>query len=266
MNAIHLLLLTLLYIFLHSDLGFFSLFDLDESSDEDIWSSPLATHKKVKLSPIEELRLFIGRVKKSQSEEELLITREKSFISQVLRRYKNPRFDLGCNLCVAFRSSGTYELGADAGGPTTEFFYNLMKELQSGGFNGIKFLEGEIGHLTPKLDYDLLSSSVFEIVGKMILHSVLNNCRGLAGLSPAVISYILSGSRDTVLEYLTVDDVPDPCLCNNLKEVCFKRFVSIKVLSNRVRLFHLLSCKVPRRFQDFASSKVIQQADICKVL
>jgi hypothetical protein len=100
-------------------------------------------------------------------------------------------------------------------------FNELMKELQTGGYKGIRFFEGEKGHLTPMYDYDLLSSGIFQIVGKMILHSVLNGCRGLAGLSSAVTSYILSGSRDTILEFLMVKDIPDLCLRENLREVLY---------------------------------------------
>ena len=76
-----------------------------------------------------------------------------------------------------------------------------------------------MGHLTPSFDYDLVSSCLFVMVGKMILHSILHECRGLPGISSAVVSYILSGSRDTALEHLDVRDIPDPCLRDNLTKV-----------------------------------------------
>lgn len=92
-----------------------------------------------------------------------------------------------------------------------------MQDLLRGSFNGIKLFQGEAGHLVPSVDYDLVSSCFFGIVGKMIVHSFLHQCRGLAGLSPAVISYIIGGTRD--LEHVFVDDVPDPCLREILNEV-----------------------------------------------
>ena len=94
-----------------------------------------------------------------------------------------------------------------------------MQDLLRGSFNGIKLFQGEAGHLVPLVDYDLVSSCFFGIVGKMIVHSFLHQCRGLAGLSPAVISYIISGTRETVLEHVVVDDVPDSCLREILNEV-----------------------------------------------
>ncbi len=184
---------------------------------------------------MDELKFFVSRVKKGQFKEQLLITREKSFVSQVITKYKNPTFDLGGILSVEFRSFGTYELGVDAGGPTKEYFNGLMKDLQTGGYKGIRFFEGESGHLTLMYDYDLLSSGVFQIVGKMILHSVINGCRGIAGLSPAVETYILTGSRDTILEFLTVEDIPDPCLKEGLNEV----FTSVVAeFDNESIIFH----------------------------
>ena len=56
-----------------------------------------------------------------------------------------------------------------------------------GSLNGIRLFEGEMGNLTPSFDYDLVSSCFFAMVGKMILHSVIHECRGLPGISPAVI-------------------------------------------------------------------------------
>ena len=47
----------------------------------------------------------------------------------------------------------------------------------------------------------------------------MNKCQGTPGISPAVINYVVSGSRDSALEYLSIQDIPDPCLCETLNEV-----------------------------------------------
>ena len=54
------------------------------------------------------------------------------------------------------------------------------------------------------------------MVGKIILHAVINKCKGIKGISQTAINYILSGNRESVLEDVTVNDVPDPCLQQNL--------------------------------------------------
>ena len=164
-------------------------------------------------------QFFTSPVQSNAPEEHLVISREKSVIAQVLGKYKNPSFKLQSPLNVQFLSSNALELGVDAGGPTTAYFFYLMQDLMRGSFISIKLFQGEAGHLVPSVDYDLVSSCFFGMVGKMIVHSFLHQCRGLAGLSPAVISYIISGTRDTVLEYLVVDDVSDPCLREILNAV-----------------------------------------------
>lgn len=188
--------------------------------ESDDWMMPLVATKIRKMDPLEALHTFITKVALPHAPEvDLVITREKSIIMQILKKYKNPAFNLRSPLNVQFVSSGTFELGVDAGGPTRDFLYILMKELVRGSFSGIKIFEGETGHLLPVFNYDLLSSHFFELVGKMVLHSVLHKCRGLAGISPPIASYIISGSRDSVLEHLAVTDLPDPCLRHNLSEV-----------------------------------------------
>ena len=166
------------------------------------------------------MQVFIGDIALPATlEVDLTINRDKSVMQQVIRRYKNPQFKLGAPLNVQFISSGTYEHGIDAGGPTREFFNILMKEIVSSCLNGVKLFEGEIGHLLPMSNYDLVSGNFFELVGKMVLHAIINKCKGLKGISPAAIKYVLNDRRDTVLEDVTLHDIPDPCLRQTLTEV-----------------------------------------------
>ena len=104
-------------------------------------------------------------------EEHLVIIRDKSIITQVLRKYKNLRFKLQSPLNIQFQSSGTVELGVDAGACPSRAFYYLMQELLRRQFSGIKLFEGEAGHLVPSCDYNLVFRSFFVLVGKMIVHS-----------------------------------------------------------------------------------------------
>lgn len=181
---------------------------------------PLSAIKYQKLSGVEALKQFINRIRLLDEDQQYLtITREESIINQVISKYKNPRFDIRKPLYVSFRSSGTAELGVDAGGLTTEYFFQLVNELVRGDLNGIRLFEGAQGHLLPRFDYDLISGNIMKLVGRIIMHSILNNCRGLSGLSPSVVIYIVTGTRDAVLENLDIEDIPDPCLRENLREV-----------------------------------------------
>ena len=123
-------------------------------------------------------------------------------------------FDTRRPLNVSFQN----EPGVDAGGVTREYFSLLMQRLekQTGILN---LFEGKSGHLVPKHSYDYLSGGLFIMVGKMFLHSILNKCNGMAGLSPAVVAYIISSSRDAAVEHIVLEDIPDPVLQDQLKQV-----------------------------------------------
>ena len=97
-----------------------------------------------------------------------------------------------------------------------------MKRVAKGQSGGVNLLEGSQGHLLPRHDYDLLSGGMFLLLGKMILHSVLNGCRGVSGLSPAAIAYISTGRRDAATEFLTLGDFPDPIAQKTFEEVYFR--------------------------------------------
>ena len=100
----------------------------------------------------------------------------QDILPQMIRKYKNPSFDVTKPLNVQF--IGADEIGIDAGGITKEHFHFLVESLKRQSPDGITLLEGTVGHLLPKHDYELLSSGMFVIMGKMILHAVLNNCQG----------------------------------------------------------------------------------------
>lgn len=135
----------------------------------------------------------------------------------MLREYKNPSFDITKRLCVEFVD----ELGIDAGGVSREYFHLLMERLKQGPGGAINVFEGLPGHLLPIHNYDVLSGGLFILAGKMILQAILNDCSGVPGISPAVVSYISTGSRDSAVEYITLEDIPDPDLKEKLTQVCF---------------------------------------------
>ncbi len=192
----------------------------DFKSDDELYEMPLSVTKVRKLNPLDALRQFINDVSLAYMPDmDLVISREKSMIAQLLKKYKNPSFNICCPLNVQFMSAGVFKMGIDAGGPKREFFHLLINELVRGNFNGMQIFEGETGHLLPINNYELISSHFYKMVGRMILHAIINKCEGIPGISPAVISYVVSGSRDSVLGCLSIQDIPDPCLCEKLNEV-----------------------------------------------
>lgn len=62
---------------------------------------------------------------------ELEVDRNTDLLKQILRKYKNPGFDITKHLCTEFKD----EMGVDAGGVTRECFYLLMERLKQGPGN-----------------------------------------------------------------------------------------------------------------------------------
>lgn len=162
-------------------------------------------------------RFIQGAVVSFGVEVDLHVNRGQDILPQMIRKYKNPSFDVTKPLNVQF--VGADEIGIDAGGITKEYFHFLVESLKQQSPDRITLLEGTLGHLLPKHDYELLSSGVFIIMGKMILHAVLNNCQGISGMSPTIVKYIVTGKRDSAVEDISLEDIPDPCLKEQLKQV-----------------------------------------------
>ncbi|XP_028411996.1 uncharacterized protein LOC114534729 [Dendronephthya gigantea] len=190
--------------------------DDGESSSDDFlekcaWDTPLEENfAKTALQKFVEEGLQTFHV-----DMDVHVKRDTDILTQMIRKYKNPAFDIRKPLNVEFQD----QFGVDSGGPTRELFSLLMKRLAKYHSDGLNLFEGLQGHLLPRHDYDLLSGGVFFLLGKMILHSVLNGCCGVAGLSPAVIAYLCTGRRDAAVQYLTLEDFPDPVVKNNFEEL-----------------------------------------------
>ena len=149
-----------------------------------------------------------------------------SLLIQLMRIYKDPRLDLTKPLNVDFAC----EHGADVGGPTKEYFHVAISVLSKvDTLYNIQLFGGQEGHLLPLNGVDAISSGCFEIAGKLIAHSVLHGGPGMAGLSPVVIKYLVTGSIDEAKELVSIYDLYDP----ELQEILEKKVrnqLSIKQL------------------------------------
>ena len=180
--------------------------DSDDTDTEILLNSPLLSAGIFKNGgdPLDNLHRFVASAVTQFGEElDVHINRNADLLPQVLRKYK---------MCFVD------EPGLDAGGVTREYFYLLMRRLQTPTVS-LNLFEGVNGHLLPIHNYDILSGGLFVLVGKMMLHSILNNCTGLPGLSPAVVAYLVTGSRDAAVEHITLSDVPDPVIQEQLNKV-----------------------------------------------
>ena len=85
------------------------------------------------------------------------------------------RLLLGLNLRKTLDVLFTGECGADMGGPTKEYFHVSSASLKKvdPAYN-FQLFTGEEGHLVPVYGADVLSSGWFQMVGKLLAHSILH--------------------------------------------------------------------------------------------
>ncbi|XP_044179386.1 uncharacterized protein LOC122960892 [Acropora millepora] len=165
----------------------------DDNKDDWLWETPLAVAHSAIIDIDDVAHCLIAFAKEAMKpigcDLELEVDRNTDLLKQMLRKYKNPGFDITKHLSIEFKD----EMGLDAGGVTREYFHLLMERLKQGPGGAINLFEGQLGHLVPIHNYDVLSGGLFVLAGKMILHSILNDCNGVPGMSPAIISYLMTG-------------------------------------------------------------------------
>ena len=121
--------------------------------------------------------------------------------------FKKSSFDFDSPIKILYEN----EPAIDGGGPRREYFTLLLKCLVSPG-NFVRLFEGSERHLLPMHNTDALRASLYKVAGRMIATSILNGCPGFLCLSPAVYSYLISGSCqeiDIVKEDIADIDIRD---------------------------------------------------------
>ena len=140
---------------------------------------------------------------------------QMSTLRQLMRIYKRPDLNLRKTLDVLF----TGECGADMDGPTKENFHVSLASLTKvDPVYNFRLFTGEEGHLVPVYGADVLSSGCFQMVGKLLTHSILHGGGGLVGLAPPITNYLVFGSIEEAGKLVTPQDLPDVDLQMLLEE------------------------------------------------
>ncbi|XP_078000538.1 tenascin-N-like [Glandiceps talaboti] len=106
------------------------------------------------------------------------------------------------------------------GGPTREYFTLLIDSIAGGSTadENVAFLfEGQEDHKVPVHDQVALDKNLFEIIGRMVQHSILWGGPGLAGLAQSVKDYVTHGHE--LMISLNINDIPDMDIREKLQKV-----------------------------------------------
>lgn len=160
---------------------------------------------------LEKLR---AKMKSSASAERLKVDEEDIAID-LLQYYKSKDFDPKIPIVVRFRG----QPGVDSGGLLRQAFTSAFDAISQNKVPGLKLFTGQPCRLTPVYSSENLLTEIFEILGKMVGHSLIQDGLGFPYLAPAIYWYIATGDLDEAVGRASHIDVVDEDLLMILDKV-----------------------------------------------
>ena len=145
--------------------------------------------------------------------QKLKIDRE-DLLSDAICYYKDPDFDPRKRIRVCSKD----QVALDTGGVLRQFYSDVFVALSQNG-DHLKLFEGEAKRRLPLFRSEHVVSGIFEILGKMIAHSLVQGGPGFPYLAPVVYSYISTGDLQAALLHVSAVDVCDPTLSSIIERV-----------------------------------------------
>ena len=130
--------------------------------------------------------------------QKLNIDRE-DLLSDAICYHKDPDFDPRKRIRVCSKD----QVALDTGGVLRQFYSDVMVTLSQNG-DHLKLFEGEAKRRLPLSRSEHVVSGIFEILGKMIVHSLVQGGPGFPYLAPVVYSYISTGDLQAALSHVYV--------------------------------------------------------------
>ena len=139
---------------------------------------------------------------------------KEDLLSDAVCYYKDPDFDPRKRIRVRSKD----QVALDTGGVLRQFYSDVFVALSQNG-DHLKLFEGEAKRRLPLFRSEHVVSGIFEIVGKMIAHSLVQGGPGFPYLAPVVYSYISTGDLQAALLHVSAVDVCDPTLSTIIERV-----------------------------------------------
>ena len=98
-----------------------------------------------------------------------------------------------------------------------EFYSDVFASLARS--DEMKLFQGEVRRRLPLFKNEHVITGIFEILGKMIAHSLVQEGPGFPYLAPVIYSYISSGGLQLALLKVSIMDVCDPILAGVIQKV-----------------------------------------------
>jgi hypothetical protein len=136
---------------------------------------------------------------------ELIVKRHSpTLIRDLFKNFKRNTLNLKQEPDVTFLG----EEGIDAKGLTKELCHMIVKGLRDGNKGYILF-EGEADHLLPIHCEEHVQSNLYFYTGQILAYTFLHGHMGFPGLSRALANDIVTGDMNSVIQHLSINDLPD---------------------------------------------------------
>lgn len=164
---------------------------------------------------------ILKRLKKQMINEgsaEKLKVDEDDLAIDFFQYYKSNTFDARVPIKVQIR----HQPAIDSGGVLRQAFCTIFGMLARNECIGLRLFTGPVCRLTPVYSSECILTGVFEILGRMISHSLVQNGPGFPYFAPAVYSYISTGNLQEAITKVSIVDIADPDLLEFVEKVrCF---------------------------------------------
>ena len=128
--------------------------------------------------------------------------------------YKSPDFDPTIPVFLLLKG----QPAIDSGGAVRQVFGDLFYAMANN--EGIKIVfNGDKNNKVPAFSNELVVNGLFEVLGKMIAHSLIQSGPGFPYLSPTIYWYLATGDLQIAIQKATCSDVDDIELAEYIKRV-----------------------------------------------
>ena len=129
------------------------------------------------------------------AEKEKLKIDEEDLFNDAITYYKDPSFDSKKRLRIMYRG----QPAADTGGVSKQFFTQLLENVCE------TFFKGEVSKI-PIYNAYVVASGMMQLIGTIIVHSILHGGPGFPVFSRSVYRYLITGNIEQAMQEITVDD------------------------------------------------------------
>lgn len=165
----------------------------------------------------ESVHQILNRLKLSMKpymcSEKLKVDRE-DIVMDFFQFYKSVHFDPVIPIKVHIKG----EPAVDTGGVLRQAFTDVFAELASGS-SCLRLFRGAHSRLTPVYSTEHVLTGVFEVLGKMIAHSLIQGGPGFPYLTPGIYWYIATGNLSEAVGRSSFVDIGDSELAGFVERV-----------------------------------------------